>query len=180
MIRINLLPVNKRPSLLPAGANILLLLSLTAFFLNAALAAFNYYQILGLEERLEQVERQNALLRLDAVKMAADRNKERQIDAKVDLLLKITGERFSLSALLAHLGNIMPQEVWLSETSVKKGDRRENNTVTLKGQTANYDAIAAFMQKIEQDGYFTNPVLVKAEKAGQHNQFEITATLLPK
>jgi Tfp pilus assembly protein PilN len=182
MIRINLLPKAKRPSIWPSVEYAALAAALLIFLMVSVSFATGYYQIWSLKKEALEIEQQKLLLKQSAGNMKTTNERRQAIEAKTDLLLKLTKERVSFYALKSHLSEILPPEVWFSEISAKNNNR-ENNlgsaTVNIRGRALSANDIAAFMQKLEQDEYLKDAVLLKAEKIDQSNgsQFEITAQI---
>ena len=68
----------------------------------------------------------------------------------------------------------MPRRVWLTEIgSAQKG------VVLLKGNSLNYPELVVFLGKLEQDRFFVDSTLLKAEQNERSSltQFEITAKI---
>ncbi len=71
----------------------------------------------------------------------------------------MTKERKSWHAVFAHLGTVVPEQVWLTEVSAGN-----ENLLLIKGKAANYPEVAAFLKKLAKDSLFTDMVLIKAEQ----------------
>ena len=96
------------------------------------------------------------------------------VQAREKILLQLSGGRYSWHGAMSHLGVFMPRRVWLSEIgSAQKG------VVLLKGNALNYQELVTFLSKLEQDRFFVDPTLLKAEQneRGSLTQFEITAKI---
>jgi len=189
MIRINLLPKTKQPSMWPSGEHVLLASALTYFSIIILLVAVSYYRVWDLQTQVAQIEQNQLLLKMSSANMETASEKRQEIETKTKLLLKLTDERVSFHSVLSHVSAILPPQVWLTEISTRNNNQnsyRETQrgssssfVVNLKGRALTYNDIAAFMQKLEQDEYFSGVVLVKAERINSSNdsQFEIAAQI---
>ena len=184
MLRINLLPKSKRPSIWPAFSSILLAAGIIFFLLSVGFAAFNYYQAWNLKLQIARLEQQKLLMKQVADHSLIAAKKERAIALRIKLLANFTSARTSWNYILTYLSDVIPPGVWLTEISSKNqadeiNKDNKNNVgdlfLTLKGKALAYPDIAAFIQKLAADERFVNPVLVRAEKVDsfEGSQFEI-------
>ena len=86
-------------------------------------------------------------------------------------MLELTKQRTSQYTILTHVAAIIPPQVWLNEIMVD-----EQKNFRIRGQAATYSDLAFFLEKIEKESFFKNPVLVKAERDAMLStmKFEIT------
>ncbi|QDR80330.1 PilN domain-containing protein [Sporomusa termitida] len=160
-IKINLLPPDERQEFWPVN-RLFAVAALLVFMCFCVFAVYNAYTIATLEDRLTAAQQQLELLRPTQAKMASANSQQQAINAKTNLLAKLTTERKPWYALVARLAVIMPPQIWLDELGT--GDK---NTFKLKGNALTYPDLAAFMQLLEQDDLFTEPVLIRAERDQQ-------------
>lgn len=158
MIRINLLPPSERTSDFPLtrmmGASVFLLLLVVA-----GVYGYGLYTELTLQQELQQARNRYELLRPTQEKMLAANQKQQAITSRSAILTTLTKERKSWHAVLSHLGVATPVQVWLTE--VTAGDK---NLLLIKGMAATYPDLADFIEKLAQDSFFADPVLIKAER----------------
>lgn len=157
MIRINLLPASERQSNTNWG-RIFALAGVFVLLFCGAMYGYGLYTEQTLEEELQQARNRYELLRQTREQMTIAGEKQQLINNKNAVLMTLTNERKSWNAALARLGVITPPPVWLTEMNTNGKD------VTLRGMAVNYPDLAGFIEKIGQDTFFTEPVLIKAEQ----------------
>ena len=158
MIRVNLLPVSRRIS--PCSfSRIFTVIGIVTFFLCTMWYGYDSYRLWGLKQEAFQTMNRYELLKPTQNKMQAANALQQRIDQKDKLLLSLTAQRQSQYAVLAHLAEIMPPQVWLCEIVVD-----EQKHFYIKGQADTYSDLARFLDKIERDPLFGNPVLLKTER----------------
>lgn len=157
-IKINLLPPDERQERWPVN-RLFAVAALLALLCFGALAGYNAYTIAKLESSLAAVRQQLELLRPTQEKMVATNAQQQGINAKTALLTKLTTERKPWYALAARLAVIMPPQIWLDELGTA-----DKNTFRLKGNALTYPDLANFLQLLEQDDLFTDPVMIRAER----------------
>lgn len=169
-IRINLLPPDERQERWPinrlfAAALLLGLMCLSLF------SGYNAYREYELEQELTAARQQLQLLQPTQEKMVTTNSQQQVFNAKNTLLTKLTAERKPWYAVVSRLAVIVPPQVWLEELG--SGDK---NTFKLKGNALTYPDLASFMQVLDQDDLFIEPVLIKAERDSQSavTKFEMT------
>lgn len=172
MIRINLLPPAERQ---PAWRTGRIFATLTLLVVAALAGVHFYYSFMigHTERRLAETRNQYELLRPTREAMLAAGAKQQSIDEKNGVLMALTRERTSWYAVLTQLGAKMPPELWLTDITADK------NGLKMNGLAKSYPDLAAFMRKLEQEGIFAEPVLVKAEKdaASAATKFEMTVKI---
>lgn len=158
MIRINLLPPEKRQPQAPLK-QIFLLTALMAAITLPGIWGYGFFKIHQLNGELHQVRIQYELLKPTQARMDSASDKQRQIEEKNDLLLSLTRERNSWQAVMAHIGVMITPNVWLTEIS-----QTEKNVLKLKGNAASYPELAGFIKKLEENHLLANTTLLNAEK----------------
>ena len=90
------------------------------------------------------------------------------------MLVKLTKERKSWYAIVSRFGIITPPQIWLTELGAS-----DKNVILIKGNALTYPDLANFMQQLEGDEFFAEPVLIKAEKDAKFatTRFEMTVKL---
>ncbi|WP_312421956.1 PilN domain-containing protein [Anaerospora hongkongensis] len=157
-MQINLLPVNERVSRFSLSG-IISISSCFLLLLAAVLYGYGVYTELMLERELQQARNQYDLLRPTQQNMLMAAQKQRVIAAKYSILTTLTPNRKSWHAVLAHLGTVSPERVWLTEVT-----QGHENLLRMKGGAAAYPDVAAFLDRLARDRFFAEPALIKAEQ----------------
>lgn len=170
MIQINLLPPSRRRAQFSIG-RLFTLAALLTFVLCSALYGYGVFRLWGLNQEAKKTITQYELLRPAQNKMQDANALQLQIDQKNKLLLELTFKRQSKYTLLAHLADMIPSQIWLYEITVD-----EQKRVHIKGQAPGYSEMNMFLDKIEKDPLYGNPILLKAERDEMLStmKFEIT------
>ena len=170
-IRINLLPYEQRPPRWHYG-RLLMLPVLLVLFLMSALYGYGEYRNWELDQQLIRVRsRYDALASAEQQKGIA-LTRQAAVQAREKILLQLSGSRPSWHTTMIHLGAYMPRKVWLTEIgSAQKG------VLQIKGNAISYPELVSLLGKMEQDNYFTESTLLKAEQNEKDSftKFEITA-----
>ena len=172
-IRINLLPPEQQPPKWRYG-RLLLLPVVLMLLVIGALFGYGEYRYWSLEQELIQTRSRYESLASGEQQMRIAQTRLAAVQAREKILLQLSGGRYSWHGAMSHLGVFMPRRVWLTEIgSAHKG------VVLLKGNALNYQELVTFLSKLEQDRFFVDPTLLKAEQneRGSLTQFEITAKI---
>ena len=172
-IRINLLPPEQQPPKWRYGRLLLLPIVLMLLVIGA-LFGYGEYRYWSLEQELIQTRSRYESLASGEQQMRIAQTRLAAVQAREKILLQLSGGRDSWQGAMSHLGVFMPRRVWLTEIgSAQKG------VVLLKGNALNYQELVTFLSKLEQDRFFVDPTLLKAEQneRGSLTQFEITAKI---
>lgn len=172
-IRINLLPPEQQPPKWRYG-RLLLLPVVLMLLVIGALFGYGEYRYWALEQELAQARSRYESLATGEQQMRIAQTRLAAVQAREKILLQLSGGRYSWHGAMSHLGVFMPRRVWLTEIgSAQKG------VVLLKGNALNYEELVTFLSKLEQDRFFVDPTLLKAEQneRGSLTQFEITAKI---
>ena len=172
-IRINLLPPELQPSKWRYGRLMLMPIVLLLLVIGA-LFGYGEYRYWTLEQELAQARSRYESLVVSEQQMRIAQTRLAAVQAREKILLQLSGGRYSWHGAMSHLGVFLPRRVWLTEIgSAQKG------VVLMKGNALNYAELVVFLSKFEQDRYFVDPALLKAEQNEQSSltQFEITAKI---
>ena len=175
MIRINLLPPDQRPAIWRLG-RIFLTMTLVLVFLCCTVFGFLettlYFTQLDLEKTKERYE---LLSPMRAKKAQAD-VKLGAISQKQNILTALTGERQSCFLVLSQLGVKTPAQLWLTDLEIEKG------LVKISAFSKSYPDLVQFLNQLEQDTVFSDPVLIKVEQSTvpPANKFDMTAKIRRK
>ena len=172
-IRINLLPPEQQPPKWRYG-RLLLLPVVLMLLVIGALFGYGEYRYWSLEQELIQTRSRYESLASGEQQMRIAQTRLAAVQAREKILLQLNNGRYSWHGAMSHLGVFMPRRVWLTEIgSAQKG------VVLLKGNALNYQELVTFLSKLEQDRFFVDPTLLKAEQyeRGSLTQFEITAKI---
>lgn len=172
-IRINLLPPEQQPLKWHYGRLLLLPIVLMLLVIGA-LFGYGEYRYWALEQELAQARSRYDSLAVGEQQMRIAQTRQAAVQAREKILLQLSNGRYSWHGTMAHLGGFMPRRVWLTEIgSAQKG------VVLLKGNSLSYPELVVFLGKLEQDRFFVDSTLLKAEQNERSSltQFEITAKI---
>ena len=172
-IRINLLPPEQQPPKWRYG-RLLLIPVIIMMLVIVALFGYGEYRYWTLEQELAQARSRYESLVVSEQQMRIAQTRLAAVQAREKILLQLSGGRYSWHGAMSHLGVFLPRRVWLTEIgSAQKG------VVLMKGNALNYAELVVFLSKFEQNRYFVDPALLKAEQNEQSSltQFEITAKI---
>jgi len=169
MIRINLLPPAERPSKWPVN-RLLLGAGFVMIMIFSSIYSYSLYEVWNMEKQLQATRNQYQLLQPTRVIMESAKNKQQQFDKKNNILAMLTKDRRSWYGIIQHLTAVTSTQIWF--TDMVKSDK---NTIQIKGWAATYLTVAEFMKTMENDQFFTEPVLTNVEKdtVTQATKFEI-------
>ena len=172
-IRINLLPPEQQPPKWRYG-RLLLAPVIAMLLVVGTLFGYGEYRHWMLEQELAQTRGRYESLSVGEQQMRIAQARLAAVQAREKILLQLSASRYSWHGAMSHLGAFMPRQVWLTEIgSAQKG------VVLLKGNAISYAELVAFLGKLEQDRFFVESTLLKAEQNERSplTQFEITAKI---
>jgi len=173
--QINLLPFAQRADefilyRLFAGILILLICCFSSWY------SYTCVKIYSMEQQLAKNDA--ALQLLDDSVSRRDKLAEtkQEIDYKNSILIDLSSQKISWYAMMVHLGNLVVDDVWLTEVYLS-----DKNELSLQGKSLDYQALASFVKKIEKDTLFSEAALINSKNI--HDEaftkditvFEITA-----
>jgi Tfp pilus assembly protein PilN len=157
---INLLPMEKQAAIIIwnkiAGIiGIVVCLAMVIGYIQG------YWQLYDLEEKIQQNKAQSALLQDSMKQRDVLVNQIKRVEKKNQILAELSQQSISWRGIMVHLGNIIVDNVWLTDMSLN-----EKNEIILKGKALNYLFLSEFLRKIEQDAdFFQTMELLQAESA---------------
>ena len=169
MIRINLLPPEERQSIWPVN-RLLLGTGLFIIMIFSCVYSYSLFEVWTVEKQLQDTRNQYQLLQPTRTIMINAQNKQQQFDKKNNILSVLTKERRSWYGIIQHLTAVTSPQIWF--TDMIKSDK---NIIQIKGWAGTYLSVAEFMQTMESDQFFIDPVLTSVEKdtVTQATKFEI-------
>lgn len=156
MIKVNLLPLEKRPSNLSLAK---IAGTIIVFSLAVCLLSYSYYGYLiwNLKNHIIAADNRQELFRpLQEERLKAD-SLIRTISQKEAVLLALTRERKPWNALLGHLTEITPQKIWFIQMGID--GKENNNDIKIQGIALQNADLAELIKVLEQDSFFLHPVL---------------------
>lgn len=159
-IHINLLPPNQRRVGMPMRI-VCRLAGIVLLILFFSIGCWQTYQISRTEESLRTIRSQLELLQPIQTAMTAVAAQRQTIQAKQELLIKLTRERPLLFPALEHINAALPEHVWLTEFELDWPQKK----LIVAGMSRSYKDTAAFFQRLEQDTFFSGLRLEKSERA---------------
>jgi Tfp pilus assembly protein PilN len=157
MIKINLLPPEKRIRNC-LNSTIFSIIIFFIILLCVSVYIRGYTQIYTLKDQLERSNERYQLLSETVERKQVIEEKNISLENKNGVLIDLSKNRISEYAIMVHLSNLVIDNVWLTEVSLNS-----NNELILKGNAADYKALATFLKKIEQDRIFKNTSLINSE-----------------
>lgn len=173
MIRINLLPIEKRPPRWHYG-RLIALPMLAMLVVLSGLFAFGEYRIWDMEKRIVETRIKKEALAKSEEQMRLAVQKQGLIGTRQQILAQLSRNRQTWHGAVSHLGTLMPRTVWVAEFgSTQRG------AVVLKGNALKYTDLVAFFGNLEKDKLFSDPTLVRAESVEKspYTRFEISFKL---
>ena len=172
MISMNLLPPAERRPVIPLK-RVFAAVSLAGIMVCITLYAFGFYHEYKTEQQVIEERNRYELLSPTRAKIRSVEEQQKLLASKNKIILTLTKERRSWHTVLAHLGAIAPQALWLTEI---KGDRKQ---LTLQGTAVTYQDLSLYMQNLAAHQVFAEPVLLRAEPDGSGGltRFEFTVKL---
>ena len=169
MIRINLLPPAERPSKWPVN-RLILATGILIIMIFSSMYSYSLFEVWSIEKQLQDNRNQYQLLQPTRAIMESANNKQQQFEKKNNILAVLTKDRRSWYGIIQHLTAVTSPQIWF--TDMIKSDK---DTIQIKGWSATYLGVAGFMQTIENDQFFIEPVLTNVEKdtVTQATKFEI-------
>lgn len=172
MISMNLLPPAERRPVIPLK-RVFGAVSLAGIMVCITLYAFGFYHEYKTEQQVIEERNRYELLSPTRAKIRTVEEQQKLLASKNKIILTLTKERRSWHTVLAHLGAIAPQALWLTEI---KGDMKQ---LTLQGKAVTYQDLSVYMQNLAAHQVFDEPVLLRSEPDGSTGvtRFEFTVKL---
>ena len=160
MIRINLIPTAQRPPKWTTGRTIGVMALAFAVFLGAW---YGYYAVAAwnMENKIAEAKAKYDSLKPVRDKMLEANQKEQMIRVKTNRIAGLSADRKSWHATMAHVSTLTSAQVWLTDV-----DAPDKAGLKMKGMALSVPDLARFVQRLEQDKVFSDPLLVKTEKDG--------------
>lgn len=172
MIRINLLPLAARPSMVSMSRLATLCVAFVAVVFSVWFG-FGFYTESNINDQLRQT--QNRLEMLKPAQMAIERSSatQQKIDARSKIIAELDAKKNKWQDVLAHVGTVTPSTVWLTGFGGKQG------YVLIKGNAVDYADVAEMLKQFSVSPMFDEPILVKAEisQTKTFTNFEMAAKL---
>jgi len=176
VIRINLLPKAERRSDIPYARVSLFFVILCLVGLMVAVAGEGVSIWLIEKEQIATATHYDELLPVrQAMEQVGD--KEKQIAAKKVIIDELVKSRTLPYNIYIRIAAVMPDLLWLDETSNNKDDAK---VITLKGQTVDYATLAIFISKLETQPYLNSVTLKSVEGDVQSGTLKFTLNLKVK
>jgi Tfp pilus assembly protein PilN len=176
MIKINLLPPDKRKQGFPVNKVLLIIsyfiLGATLLIWAVSLAMFKYT-----EAKVGKV--QADLSKMTVWQQRYDLNQAQNLDItkRGKLVSDLSKQRIVWSELLGNLGNVTPYGCWLTKVT-QDGKKPEN--VTVEGSAMKLDQVLSFVHNLQLDPQVTSVVLDNTDQKKLNNvsvvNFKITIT----
>lgn len=198
MIRIDLLPreeKKRKPALapkarapraggapvrirIPVGADTAMVVVIFVVILGLMYFMFaaQKREIARLEDEITSMQAELKRLK-EAVRLVKDlEEKERAIKVKLEIIGKLSKDRFLIAHMLDELSSLLPENCWILSVVEKKP------SVTIEGISFSNFVVADFMRRLETSRYFRNVDLsvVSKDKVAGYDlmRFKLTANLV--
>jgi len=129
--------------------------------------------IVKLQAKLTQS--QNAYAQIKSQKQEIGK-KTRRIEEKFKILQQTQGERIAWAKVLAHLSELVPQDLWIDKVTLNK------DLVTLAGTTFDNAIVSRFMARLDESEYFKDTSFNYTQKAKLTDKpvinFEVTTHIV--
>lgn len=97
--------------------------------------------------QLRLAQSQDAYAQIKSQRQEIDRE-TRRIEEKFKILQQTQGERIAWAKVLAHLSELVPQDLWIDKVTLNK------DLVTLVGTTFDNAIVSRFMASLDESDYF--------------------------
>lgn len=179
-IKINLLPQTARPSTLPV-TRIVVGVFIVGIFSCAFAFSYYAYVIWSLNNELTMARNQHETLRSVETVMNTASEKQKYISQREALISDIAKERRPWDVVFSHLAAIAPPRLWFTHVGVDYKEKAQSMGIKISGIAEKYMDVAAFLNTLEQDDIFGDPVLTAVELSSNAKvpsaKFEITVNL---
>jgi len=125
--------------------------------------------------QLKLTQSQNAYAQIKSKRQEIDKEIKR-IEEKFKILQQAQGERIAWAKVLAHLSELVPQDLWIDKVALNK------DLVTLTGTTFDNAIVSRFMARLDESDYFKDTSFNYTKKAKLTDKpvinFEITTHIV--
>jgi len=179
-IKINLLPEAKattarRPEAAAAGGvggmdlNTILIIALlvAGLLVSGYLTLMKYNKKKNIQAQIKaaQEEYQRLLPIIEQVKKFKARKE--QLEKKLNLINELRANQEGPVHLLDELADLVPDLLWLENVSIR------GNTMEVKGQALSPNAVAEFLQRLDDSQYFSEPSLRSMNEVSNAHSFNL-------
>ena len=125
--------------------------------------------------QVKLIQFQNAYAQIKSQKQEIDKE-TRRIEEKFKILQQAQGERIAWAKVLAHLSELVPQDLWIDKVALNK------DLVTLNGTTFDNAIVSRFMARLDESEYFKETSFNYTQKAKLTDKpvinFEVTTHIV--
>lgn len=108
--------------------------------------------------QVKLTQSQNVYAQIKIQKQEIDKE-TRRIEEKFKILQQAQGERITWAKVLAHLSELVPQDLWIGKVTLNK------DLVTLAGTTFDNAIVSRFMASLDESDYFKETSFNYTQKA---------------
>ncbi len=186
MIKVNLVGAARKKGAKAGGPKLAMPASATPFLLGAIVLGFaggGYYwwsslssQLADLDSRIQQAEAQKKTLENVIKQDSIFESRKKTLENRVKVIEGLQRNQVSPVIALDALGQAVDntEYVWLSSLN-------QNNAVfDMNGQGTSYEAVAKFIDNLEQSGYFINVDTPGAQQSGSLYTFTLRCEFAPR
>jgi len=176
MIRINMLPPDKRKQGFPVNK---LLLFISYFILGVTLLAWGVSLAMFKYTEAKVVKTEAELSKLSIWQQRYDLNQTQNLDIarRGKLVSDLSKQRIVWSELLGNLGNVTPYGCWLTKVAQ---DTKKSENVSVEGSALKLDQVLSFVHNLQLDPQVTSVILESTDQKHLNNipviNFKITIT----
>ena len=140
-------------------------ITLITSLILTGMIAFDFWSYKEAQASLENEKEQIALLEADRRKIEFIERNVAELKNKQQILMTLSKVSFPWRSLLIHFGTIKVKGVWLKEIRASN-----NETIEVKCEAVNYEAMANFVKELENDTeFFSNNLKVKNSEVREGN-----------
>lgn len=164
MIKINLLPVRAAKK----KENIRQQLSIAILSIILSLFGWGWYQITLInkvnrtEEEIASIKKELDAMKLQAEELKKFKEKKEIFEKKFNIIKKLRENKNHPVHLLDDLSHSIPGFLWL--TSFTQVEKEKSSEIQIKGKAFSNEAIAQFMENLENSPYYANVNLKVSEQ----------------
>jgi Tfp pilus assembly protein PilN len=108
--------------------------------------------------QLKLTQSQNAYAQIKSQRQEIDKE-TRRIEEKFKILQQAQGERITWAKVMAHLSELVPQDLWINKVALNK------DLITITGTTFDNAIVSRFMARLDESDYFKDTSFNYTQKA---------------
>lgn len=180
MIKINLLPEAKvelarRPAVIPAAVpaeNVNNYIIIGFFIIGVLLSGYLWFSKYNAKKKLEgrvfAAKQEAEALKTYIEQVNRYENNKQQLEKKLKLIQELRANQAGPVHIMDEIASLVPDLLWLTDLTLK------GKTIEIKGNVFNPNAVAEFLQRLDESPYFDEPTLKEMKEQRGYHSFSLT------